>query len=117
MIIEFLVTLTIAASFSMIIFYCPMKKKCPENVIEIVRNLSGIYFSCPENIRKMSGKMIKVAVWNFSFPKNQTNSGHEKKISGHIPDMQKIWTKSGQINWTNSEHEKFQKFFPDIFWT
>ena len=41
-------------------------------------------------------------VWNFSYPKNQTNPGH-------IPDMKKIWTKSGQINWTNSGHEKFQK--------
>ncbi len=56
----------------------------------------------------------------FSCPKNWTNSGHEKipeKFSGHIPDIQKIWTKSGQINWTKSGHEKFQKFFPDIFWT
>jgi len=40
-----------------------------------------------------------------------------EKFSGHIPDIQKIWTKSGQINWTKSGHEKFQKFFPDIFWT
>ena len=64
----------------------------------------------------MSGKMI---VWNFSYPKNQTNPGH-------IPDMKKIWTKSGQINWTNSGHEKFQNFFQtysghekilDKFWT
>src|SRR5256885_29587 len=42
-----------------------------------------------------------------------------EKFSGHIPDIQKIWTNSGQINWTNSGHEKFQKFFLDKFrtWT
>ena len=90
-----------------ILKHVPYKKeisgKCHQNCPEIVQN----FFSCPENVWKMSGKMI---VWNFSYPKNQTNSGH-------IPDMKKIWTKSGQINWTNSGHEKFQKFFPDIFWT
>jgi len=88
----------------------PIKKKYPENVIEIVRNLSGIYFSCPENVRKMFRKMIKVAVQIFC-------------MSGNFFFMSRIclvfwtWTKSGQINWTNSGHEKFQKFFPDIFWT
>ena len=49
-----------------------------------------------------------------------------EKFSGHIPDIQKIWTNSGQINWTNSGHEKFQNFFwtysghekiLDKFWT
>src|SRR5947207_15786562 len=89
------------------VFQWPYKKeisgKCHQNCPEIVQN----FFSCPENVWKMSGKMI---VWNFSYPKNQTNSGH-------IPDMKKIWTKSGQINWTNSGHEKFYKFFPDILCT
>src|SRR2546423_333927 len=56
--------------------FLPYKKKYPENVIKIVWKLSRIFF----HVQKMSGKMI---VWNFSYPKNQTNSEH-------IPDMKKI---------------------------
>ena len=85
----------------------PYKKeisgKCHQKCPEIVQN----FFSYPENVWKMSGKMI---IWNFSYPKNQTNSGHEKKISRHIPDMKIIWTKSGQINWTNSGQIKLDIF-------
>ena len=75
--------------------------------------------NCPEfifHVQKMSGK----------YPENDQNCCPEffhvqktgqildmktipEKFSGHIPDMQKIWTNSGQINWTNSGHEKFQK--------
>ena len=45
------------------------------------------------------------------------------KFSGYLPDIQKIWTNSGQTNWTNSAHEKFQQTYSghekilDKFWT
>src|ERR1041385_1434755 len=45
------------------------------------------------------------------------------KFSRHLPDIQKIWTNSGQTNWTNSGHEKFQQTYSehekilDKFWT
>ena len=79
--------------------------------------LSRIYFSCPENVRKND------QIWCPEFFHAQKTGQIldmkkiPEKFSGHIPDIQKIWTKSGQINWTKSGHEKFQKFFPDIFWT
>ena len=79
--------------------------------------LSGIYFSCPENVRKNDQNRCPEF---FHIQKTGQILDMKKipgKFSGHIPDMQKIWTNSGQINWTNSGHEKFQKFFPDIFWT
>jgi hypothetical protein len=67
---------------------------CP---VLFVQNLSRI-FSCPEYVWKkfleffMSG-ICPVYLSRFCpCPKNQTNSGHEKKFSGHISDMQKIWT-------------------------
>ena len=54
-----------ASNSSRTILRNPIKKECPENVIEIVWNLSGIYFSCSKNVRKMFSKMIKVAVQIF----------------------------------------------------
>src|SRR5438270_169839 len=74
-----------------------LSRNCPE------------FFSYPENVWKMSGKMI---IWNFSYSKNMKNSRNFFKTnSGHEQILDKFQTNSRQIPNVGNDH--VLEHFPD----